>query len=267
MKLPFDLGKVFHITIKIQDYFIYFNKSSLALSFWYNPDDRVSDYMFFTSYLKTNDTYIDIGANIGTTLIPAAKIVKGGKVIGFEPHPKIYKYLTANVSLNNMENRVEIQNCALGKERGYVHFSSYRADDENKVLLAGDGIKVPIKLLDDIGDMYTCINLIKIDVEGYEKFVIDGGIKTLKKTDCVYFEVSEEMSGSYRYTMKDLLLSLEEIGFHIFVQKEPKILEAINFDYKLDTHHTNAFAIRNIKHFLERTGWHIYDDIKYSKIK
>ncbi len=128
--------------------------------------------------VRSNDIYIDVGANIGTSLIPAAKSIKGGTAIGFEPHPKVFKYLKENVSLNNLEDSVELHNCAMGNEPGYLEFSENRGDDTaNKVMLTGKGITVPVKLLDDIGERYSRIDLVKIDVEGYEKFVIEGGIK------------------------------------------------------------------------------------------
>lgn len=263
MRLPFDIGSFLHIKIRVQDYFIGLHQSSLSIAFWFNPNDRISDYKFITSYLKENDIYIDVGANIGTTLIPAANSIKGGKAIGFEPHPKIFSYLKDNISLNNQENSVELHNCALGNERGYLNFSSNRWDDMNKILTEGIGIKIPIKLLDDIGEKYAKIDLIKIDVEGYEKFVILGGIKTLKKTECIYFEISEEQFGLFQYSMKDLLIILENMDFQLFINKVPYKLESINSDYNLSMHHTNAFAIRNIEDFKRRTGWQIYEDRKH----
>ena len=82
-RLPFDVGRLFHITIRVQDYLIHLRVGSMSVALWYDPNDRASDYMFLTGYLKEGDVYLDVGANIGTTLIPAAKSVKDGKAIGF----------------------------------------------------------------------------------------------------------------------------------------------------------------------------------------
>jgi len=261
LRLPFDVGEFFRFRIRIQDYFIRFRQSSLTIALWHNPNYCCSDYVFITSYLKENDVYIDVGANIGTTLIPAAKCVKGGTAIGVEPHPKIFKYLKENVSLNNLEDSVELHNCALGNEPGYREFSGNRVDDTtNRVMLSGKGIRVPVRLLDDIGERYSKIDLVKIDVEGYEQFVIEGGVKTLKKSECIYFEASERQYGWFQYSMKDLLNTLVEMGFHLFIEKEPRTLEPIDSEYKSCGDVINVLAIRNIETFIRRTGWRIYND-------
>ena len=259
MRLPFDIGKIIRITIRVQDYYIRLHSSSLSVAFWCNPSGRTPDYTFITNYLKTNDIYIDVGANIGTTLIPAAKKVNGGKVIGFEPHPRIFSYLEENVLLNDLKSNVSLHNCALGSEQGMLLFSSRRADDMNRLLLKGRGIEVPVKLLDDFGGELSNIALMKIDVEGYEKFVIEGGIKTLEKTQCIYFEISNEHCDMYGYSLKELLVLLEKMGFNLFIKAGDRRLSPMRCDYKLSVHHTDAFAIRNLENFTKRTGWEICD--------
>jgi hypothetical protein len=120
-------------------------------------------------------------------------------------------------------------------------------------------MEVPVRLLDEFGADYSRIDLIKIDVEGYEKFVCEGGLKTLEKTGCIYFEMSEEMFQRYGYSVKDFLSGLNRNGFHLFLRKQPGMLEPLKCDHKLSIHHTNAFAIRNIPEFIRRTGWQIYE--------
>jgi len=184
--------------------------------------------------------------------------VEGANAIGFEPHPKIFSYLKENIKLNNLSNKVELHNCALGNQRGELNFSSLRNDDTNKVITFGKGISVPVNLLNNFAKNHDSINLLKIDVEGYEKFVIEGGLDVLRKTQCVYFEMSEEQFGFYNYKVKDLLELFEEMNFYIYLLKKPKTIELIDKNHQLKVHHTNAFAVRNIDAFLSRTGWHIH---------
>jgi FkbM family methyltransferase len=257
IRLPFDIGSVVFIKIRIRDYFIRFHASALSLAFWHNPHDRSSDYNFMTSYLKPGDTYVDVGANIGTTLIPAAKSVADGHVMGFEPHPKVFSYLEENVLLNDLKENVKLKNCALGNKRGHATLSDKREDDINRVNSAGEGIAVPLSLLDDFTEDLVKVNLLKIDVEGYERFVVEGSKKTLKKTDCVYFEISEEHFSKFGYSVKDLLLMLEAAGFSLFVKAGAESIRPIDSDYRLDRDRTNAFAIKQAGAFIKRTGWGI----------
>ena len=265
LRLPFDAGKVIKRSIRIQDYSIGFHSSSLFFAFWCNPQDREFDYEFIRSYLKNDDIYVDVGANIGTTLIPAAKIVKEGLAIGVEPHPKIFLYLRENVALNEVADNVLLYNCALGETRGNVTFSDKRNDDINAITIKGKGIAVPMQLLDDIGGKYKRINLLKIDVEGYEKFVCEGGTKTLAKTDCIYFEVFQEHYSAFGYSMKDMFLLLRALGFELFLVDTvaPRTIITGDRAYDLPTSYAiNMLGIKDTRDFIERTGWRIEGDAK-----
>lgn len=259
MKVPFDVGKLIRITIKVQDFSIRLHSTALSMSYWHNPWYGASEYIFITSYLKPNDVYLDVGANIGTTLIPAAKSVKGGRAIGFEPHPKVFTYLLENIALNNLEKQVELHNCALGSMRGLVNFSTNKMDNQNRVLLSKSGMLVPLRRLDDFSQHYSAVALLKIDVEGYEKFVLEGGKRTLEKTECVYCEVSDEHFNAFGYSVRDLLVLFSDMGFRLYRSKEPGILEPINCDYRPSVHHENIFALRSPNRFIGRTGWIIVE--------
>ena len=57
---------------------------------------------FVWKYLKNNDTFVDIGANIGTVTLEASKkIGYNGKIFSFEPNSKTYKFLEGNIQYNN----------------------------------------------------------------------------------------------------------------------------------------------------------------------
>lgn len=255
-RVPFDIGKLLKIKIQVQDYFIYFHShSSLAMAFWCNPNDRSGDYEFIINYLLPDDTYVDIGANIGTTLIPAAKRIETGHAIGFEPHPTIFSYLKENITLNKLNDTVKVYNCAVGSEKGELSFSNLRNDDQNRIVQKGNGMKVAVCCMDDIIPSELNIHLLKVDVEGYEKFVFEGASKTLKKTACIFFEVCEEFFQTFGYSLVEILTLLEDAGFQIFLKRFDKTIQKIDCNYQLTTHHTNLLAIKDIDDFIKRTGW------------
>lgn len=114
------LGNLFKIKIRIHDYYILFHPTGLCSLYWNDPTVRNEDYEFLNSFLKKGDTYIDVGANVGVTVIPAAKCIgESGRVIAVEPHPAICSYLKENIELNDLSN-VQVHNCAVGNQKGSI---------------------------------------------------------------------------------------------------------------------------------------------------
>ncbi|MCG6536584.1 MAG: FkbM family methyltransferase, partial [Syntrophales bacterium LBB04] len=149
-------------------------------------------------------------------------------------------------------NNVELFNCAVGKENGDVFFADLGADDLNRVIVDSKGIKVPIRKLDDIINCSN-ISLIKIDVEGFEKFVLEGAIQTLKNTEILYFESWENHFNNYSYHTTDILGYLCNIGFKVFKISGEQLIE-LNINY-MSMSCENLVAIRNVSEFLSRTGY------------
>ena len=138
---------------------------------------------FIVKTLKKGDTFIDIGANNGYFSLMASILVGStGKVYAFEPTPDSFKRLQTNVHVNKFKN-IKLFECALGDKDGKIKLNvSKKEDGQNSIISIVDkkgSIAVQIKKLDDIlkGNR---VNLIKIDVEGYEKEVFRGAIKTIK---------------------------------------------------------------------------------------
>lgn len=136
------------------------------------------------SLCTKNSTIVDVGANIGNHSVYFGKII-GCDVISIEPNIDSYKILEENVKLNEIEGNVEIHKYAAGAEDG----TGTIKNDSNNNLGMAKVIKnqfaemhesVKIKPLDDIiGDRR--VNLIKIDVEGFETDVLLGAQNIIKR--------------------------------------------------------------------------------------
>jgi FkbM family methyltransferase len=238
-----------------------FFPTAYSLQLWVYKKANEQDLIFFKRYLKSNDVVVDVGANIGILTCFAAQLVgnKEGRVFSIEAHPQTYKYLVSNVSLNKFQN-VEIYNTALGASKGTLAFeSNARIDDQNKVSLytSESSINVPLNRLDDIISP-SVVNLLKIDVEGFEAEVLKGSSKMLKVTQCIYFESWEEHYYRYGYTTIQVLALLNESGFSIyrFLDTDQTELEEVGKDY-ISANCENLLAIRDKKDFMSRTGYRI----------
>jgi hypothetical protein len=106
---------------------------------------------------------------------------------------------------------VKVYDCALGKEDSFISMEIDRSNS-GKTHIKNENIthEIPIKKLDDFN--FTRVDFIKIDVEGYEEFVIQGGLETLKKNHPLI--IIEQKSGSDRYGLEKYgaIKELEFIG-------------------------------------------------------
>ncbi len=205
-------------TIQQDGFRLRFHPTSISAALWIDPHDRQAEARFFQAFLRPGDTVIDVGANVGTTALTAAVLVgPQGQVVAVEPHPQVFRYLQENIHRNEASH-VTLHNVALGSEERIARLSNQSADDQNRM---GDanGVEVQETTLDRLTQNLASIALLKIDVEGYEKFVLEGASQTLSKTECVYFEASEENFRHYGYTTPDVLTLLKRQGFSVFQWK------------------------------------------------
>lgn len=186
---------------------------------FFEQDDILNESV---KYLDKNSIVLDIGANIGNHTLYWSKILKVKKVYAFEPVTNTYEILKKNIELNSItSNNVSINNIGLGDEKAKASIA-----DKNHYFgltnIGGTSIKQDnngdfnVTTLDDFmkeNFKDDKIDLIKIDVEGYEYKVLVGAKETLKKyspaiiLECYdeHFEKVNSLLNEYGYVKtKDL---------------------------------------------------------------
>jgi FkbM family methyltransferase len=206
---------------------------------------------FLSRYLKKGDIYIDIGANIGLFALKAASIIgNNGSVFAVEPMPKIFKYLYKNVKFNGFQN-VKLYKYAIGDSVTNTYLTDIKYDDTINAILPSGGLKVEQTTMDTLfNELVEKINLLKVDVEGYEIFVFRGAKNILKRTDCVFFESWENHFSKFNYCTEDLFRVLINSGFHIYKLINDR-LEQLSTGYK-STECEDLIALKDIDNFLRR---------------
>jgi FkbM family methyltransferase len=146
--------------------------------------------------IEEHDVVLDVGANVGLHTVAFARRARKGHVFAFEPVAEMAEHAAANCALNRLGN-VTVLNYALG---------AAPAELEMAVNVAGAGMqgtsslvrthnyeanpgdyaarKVPVRRLDDvIGALAPGrrIGFIKIDTEGYDTQVLEGGLDTIRR--------------------------------------------------------------------------------------
>lgn len=200
------------LTIPCGDFRLRFYPSAYSATLWFDPPQRLQDESVVRKLVTEGDVVVDVGANIGAITLAAARAAgDSGHVYSIEAHPRTYKYLRGNLRLNHAEN-VTAFNVACGNANGTVSFSDKRSDDQNSVAHAG--IPVSVRRLDELIPDQP-IKLLKIDVEGYEKFVLEGAVNVLKNVEFIYFESYARHFGAFGYRLRDILTLLRHFNFSV----------------------------------------------------
>lgn len=190
---------------------------------------------------------IDAGANIGLiSIFCSRKVGNQGMVFAFEPHPDTYLILEKNVRINTCKNIKTIQK-ALGSEsissKIYSNFQINRGAS-SIVVHQEDSPSFDINIvpLDGILDKNIKIDLIKIDVEGFEMEVLKGAIKFLHNPDppILIVECSESRD-NFKYNIHDLyefIKSLNDYSIFKFNNGKERIskLEIVMSAEELPSH-------------------------------
>jgi FkbM family methyltransferase len=208
----------------------------------YSSQSRISEELFSNAFeraerelldriLRPGLTILDIGANLGFySCLFAQRVGPTGRVMSFEPTPSTFDALQSNVRLNGYEDVIECHRCALSNVTGSASMNTFAESagvyNSLGVTCAMDGshpkevIEVPTATLDQLCSPPDFPNgiFIKIDVEGFEHQVIEGGAKLLKDEQDVglMVELYEPASQQCGSSTLDTVAYLESLGFEAF---------------------------------------------------
>jgi len=146
--------------------------------------ERAFMTILYTS-IKEGDTCIDLGSNIGyTTLYMCQRAGPAGKVYAIEPDPWNVDILTENLKMNNFMDRTEIHPIAISDKSGEIEF--WQSDKSNlssvqKTKHSTKSINVKCESLNTFLQDRRYPNFIKMDIEGHEVKVFEGGLDYFSK--------------------------------------------------------------------------------------
>lgn len=134
-----------------------------------------NDMAFLLHFLRPEDVFFDVGANVGSYTLLASGVCNA-KSIAIEPVKSTFEILNKNIGLNSLQDKVSAINAAVGAKKGTIAFTSDE-DTGNHVITENDSntagiINVPVITIDSL--INAAPVLIKIDVEGYETEVLKG---------------------------------------------------------------------------------------------
>jgi FkbM family methyltransferase len=131
---------------------------------------------FLKTFMQEGMTFVDVGANIGSHTLNAARLVgAAGSVFAFEADPDTYNLLVRNIELNGLTNIIVKQTC-VSDHVGTVSFYKHRDSAKSSIVDRGEKLSVtlPSEKLDNMVPAHTKIDILKVDVEGAELSVLAG---------------------------------------------------------------------------------------------
>ena len=202
----------------------------------------------FKSQNSNKIIFWDIGANIGLYSIYAAVKFKDIEIIAFEPSTSNTRTLSRNISINNLEGKINIFPLALSdKENIISYFNETRFAEGGSMsnFTSNTDYKGEILRENEIKNKYNIFgtsidsliqnnilrvpNYIKIDVDGIEHLILKGAKNLLKNNNLK--ELSIEMNPSNLEQYKFINKLMEENDFKQIVSTNSRLLN--DKDYKL----------------------------------
>ena len=164
--------------------------------------------------IKTNSVIYDIGANVGVYSIYAAA-VRDCRVLSFEPSFLNLELLFRNIQTNNLQDKITIVPLSLSNKSQIEDFYMQEGDNiwggahnssgSNK---SQDGtdmqkFKTSSQVALSLDDLVNIFNLptpshIKIDVDGLEDRVLQGGLNTFGNTKSILIEIDAKNTDQNR---------------------------------------------------------------------
>lgn len=172
--------------------------------------------------LRPGMTVLDGGAHAGYFTCQAARLVgPRGLVLAFEPAPRNFELLTANVWRNGFTNVVCFQ-WALGGEPGFarLRLSDTNTGDNRLAETDEDGVLTRVARLDDVLAIRSPVDVVKLDVQGSEEAAVRGMMALLAGSPdvLVLVELSPADARAAGSEPHELLGYYRSLGFEIRVQ-------------------------------------------------
>jgi FkbM family methyltransferase len=207
------------------------------------------DMSFVLHALRPADVFVDVGANVGSYTVLASRGV-GARCVAFEPVPSAFAALLDNVSLNGVADRVELHREAVGDESAKVAIT-LDYDALNHVTKGEhhgvNVLQVDMLALDSLASVRdACI--VKIDVEGFERSVLQGARAVLANPKLLAVVMETHTAfGERNAAAHELALELG-LSPYTYAPFERRLI-SLGRDYKPDA---NTIYVRDLDALRER---------------
>lgn len=181
-------------------------------------------FRLLQSTLSPGMSFIDVGANVGLyTLLAARMTGESGSVISFEPTPGIFAILENNVRVNGFLERagIALRPEAVLDRTGQAALTTFEANSGHNTLFGrpglGQSLAVRTVALDDVVADGAKVDIVKIDAEGAEPWILAGMQRIIRQNPRlrIFMEFSAQHLTRADVTPSKFLSDIRDMGFEI----------------------------------------------------
>lgn len=229
----------------------------------FNGNFERQEIRFIKRFLRPDESFMDIGANIGYHSLVAARCLSSGKgrVFAFEPTPQTYEWLVQNIKTNHLKNITPLD-LALSDKPGTFTFHQYHGgrDAYNSFgNIMNGAAQSTVDVETTTIDLFMAdkpdagISLIKIDVEGWEYPVFKGGAEYLSRPDApvLMVEFTDDNARKAGFNCQKLYDLGRELGYTWYEIKDNQIKPSPKKSYY---EYQNLYAAKDVELVRERWG-------------
>ena len=212
-------------------------------------------FNFLRKKIIGNAILFDVGAHYGETIKNFIKYFKIKEIHSFEASPKNFEILNKKFK-DNIDTKIILNNLGLSNENKIVLFNQFSESSSStlskinknsryfkrKIEVLGlkknqkyfENIEVKLQLLDEylMKSNITSIDLLKIDTEGHEYYVLKGSSKNLSKIKYIYFEHHYDDMIKKGYTFSDIHNFLKKNNFEKIFKSKMYFRKTFEYIYK-----------------------------------
>ncbi|HEV7392646.1 MAG TPA: FkbM family methyltransferase [Burkholderiales bacterium] len=166
---------------------------------------------------RTGGLLVDVGANMGYFSLLWCANNPHARAMAYEASPRVAPRMASNIQKNNFTERISLVEKAASKEAGVVEFSLGPGDQTGWGGIAARGdiqtVSVPAIRLDE--ELNETVDVLKIDVEGADTFVLYGCEKLLKKKliKMIFFERNSSRMAELNIDQDDAQRYLGDLNY------------------------------------------------------
>lgn len=230
--------KFFKKSIKIHQmpfgkYQIYYSKGTSIIERYKRDGAYEKDFVLHLlrtlNKIEGEKVFIDVGANIGMISLLCLSELDNLTIYAFEPGKHQFDLFTKTIQENKLTSKIKLNSLALSNTKAIVDFHVHDPED-----VSGDGFidtkragktsltKVQTDTLDNWFDENkpSRIDVIKIDTEGAEFYILQGSQKIIQKfKPVIYLEINDKNIRNYPFEITDLLNYINCMNYQIFTLK------------------------------------------------